>query len=308
VPLWFPVNELLKLTYERSRCIGMAKKIINKKILFIACILCALVAVTVFSTIPVLADNTTQIQTVAIKAVTTSAGTAERVVDGRQFSFRKNTQVVVSGLYGDRYVVKYRNRIYLYAASSIAFKTSKEAVLPTNWPSLEDVLRSTVVTEMKKYLGKPYVWGANGPKEFDCSGLTQYVYRVALGYKMLRTTYQQQHMDDQITMEEAQPGDLLFFKEGIRGERYGVSHTGMYIGNMQMIDAKGKAFGVVTDTLGKGEDQPWPVKVVSPIKAIMRRYPPVAAAKVAELDETPIVVALPNATSLPDSDAQIIIR
>ena len=33
----------------------------------------------------------------------------------------------------------------------------------------------------EKQIGKPYIWGANGPSSFDCSGLTRYIYKEALG-------------------------------------------------------------------------------------------------------------------------------
>jgi peptidoglycan DL-endopeptidase CwlO len=73
--------------------------------------------------------------------------------------------------------------------------------------------------------GKPYVWGATGPNSFDCSGLTQYVYR-QLGRWLPRTTDEQYAATVHIAKAAKQPGDLIFF--GSPGNMY---HMGIYAGN-----------------------------------------------------------------------------
>jgi cell wall-associated NlpC family hydrolase len=78
-------------------------------------------------------------------------------------------------------------------------------------------------------IGKPYVWGATGPGSYDCSGLTQAVWKAA-GVTLPRTTYDQVDAGTTVPLSEAQPGDLVFF--------YGdISHVGVYIGNGMMIHA-----------------------------------------------------------------------
>lgn len=87
---------------------------------------------------------------------------------------------------------------------------------------------STLLNEAYKHLGKAYVFGATGPSNFDCSGFTQYVYRVALGIDISRTTYTQIGYGTPVSQANLQPGDLVFPHSG---------HVGIYIGNGQMIHA-----------------------------------------------------------------------
>ncbi|MEO9224563.1 MAG: NlpC/P60 family protein [Acidimicrobiales bacterium] len=77
--------------------------------------------------------------------------------------------------------------------------------------------------------GKPYQWGGNGPDSFDCSGLTQQSYLRA-GVTIPRVASDQQAALVPVSLDEAQPGDLVFF--GVPA-----THVGMYIGNGNMVDA-----------------------------------------------------------------------
>ena len=86
----------------------------------------------------------------------------------------------------------------------------------------------TLLDEAYKHLGKPYRWGASGPNAFDCSGLTSYVYKQALGITIGGSTYSQIAYGNEVSFEELQPGDLIFPDSG---------HVGIYIGNGQMIHA-----------------------------------------------------------------------
>ncbi|MGW7274207.1 NlpC/P60 family protein [Streptomyces sp. NPDC054864] len=88
---------------------------------------------------------------------------------------------------------------------------------------------SAAVSYAYNALGSPYVWGATGPNAFDCSGLTQAAYRSA-GVGLPRTTYAQIAAGERIPRSQLQPGDLVFFYQGI-------SHVGLYVGNGQMIHA-----------------------------------------------------------------------
>lgn len=78
-------------------------------------------------------------------------------------------------------------------------------------------------------LGKPYVWGANGPDSYDCSGLTQQAWAAA-GVSLTHYTGAQWNEGRAVSRGEAIPGDLVFF--------YGdLSHVGLYIGNGWMVHA-----------------------------------------------------------------------
>lgn len=84
-----------------------------------------------------------------------------------------------------------------------------------------------IVSEAKKHLGKPYVYGATGPSSFDCSGFTQYVYKT-LGINLSRTTYTQIKEGTSVARANLQAGDLVFTNTG---------HVGIYVGGGQIIHA-----------------------------------------------------------------------
>ena len=89
-----------------------------------------------------------------------------------------------------------------------------------------------VINLAKAQLGKPYVWGAEGPNSFDCSGLTQYVYKKAANVSLPRSSKSQGTVGTYVSKSNLQPGDLVFFDSD-----YGntISHVGIYIGNNEMI-------------------------------------------------------------------------
>jgi len=94
--------------------------------------------------------------------------------------------------------------------------------------------REAVVELAYKQLGKKYVWGAEGPNTFDCSGLTWYVYKNATGKTLPRTSIAQSQYGQYVSRSELQPGDLIFSDTDNNGS---VNHVGIYIGNGKMIHA-----------------------------------------------------------------------
>jgi cell wall-associated NlpC family hydrolase len=82
-------------------------------------------------------------------------------------------------------------------------------------------------------IGRPYVWGAEGPRAFDCSGLTQYVYQ-QFGIDLPRRAVSQSRAGDPAG-RRLRRGDLLFFASDRR--RSLVTHVGIYEGGGTMIDA-----------------------------------------------------------------------
>lgn len=84
-------------------------------------------------------------------------------------------------------------------------------------------LNKKVVTEAKRHLGQPYVWGAEGPKQFDCSGLVMYSYG-KFGYKTPRVSEDQFAAARVIPASRARPGDLVFYHDS-EGDVY---HVGIY--------------------------------------------------------------------------------
>ncbi len=78
-------------------------------------------------------------------------------------------------------------------------------------------------------LGKPYSSGASGPDAFDCSGLTQFCYKVGGGVDIPHSSYDQARSGDPVPEKELQPGDIVGF--------HGWGHVGIYIGDGQYIHA-----------------------------------------------------------------------
>ncbi|TLP66143.1 NlpC/P60 family protein [Microbispora tritici] len=93
----------------------------------------------------------------------------------------------------------------------------------------------------KKQIGDPYVWGATGPRSFDCSGLVQFAWRKA-GVKIPRTTWSMLNaVKKKVSLARLKPGDLIFTSGG--------GHVGMYIGNKKVINAPHSGAVVRVDRL-----------------------------------------------------------
>lgn len=67
---------------------------------------------------------------------------------------------------------------------------------------------SRAVAYARSRIGAPYVWGAAGPKAFDCSGLVQWAYRQA-GVSLDRTTYQLVNAGIPVSRSQIREGDLI---------------------------------------------------------------------------------------------------
>jgi peptidoglycan DL-endopeptidase CwlO len=87
--------------------------------------------------------------------------------------------------------------------------------------------------------GAPYRWGATGPTEFDCSGLTSFAYAAA-GAPIPRVSRSQYSVlaaaGRRVGMAELLPGDLVFFATN-PGDPRTIHHVGMYIGKGLMVHA-----------------------------------------------------------------------
>jgi peptidoglycan DL-endopeptidase CwlO len=86
-------------------------------------------------------------------------------------------------------------------------------------------------------LGKPYVWGAEGPSAYDCSGLMQAAWHSG-GVQLTRTTYTQVHDGHATTEAKLSPGDLVF-TPGADGTLAAPGHVGMFIGHGLVVQAPG---------------------------------------------------------------------
>lgn len=102
----------------------------------------------------------------------------------------------------------------------------------------------------KRYLGRRYVWGAVGPRSFDCSGFTQYVMRKSKGVRLPRVSRKQAYYGKYVSRSHLRPGDLVFFDTSRRRRGY-VNHVGIYIGNHKFIHASSARHRVVITSLNR---------------------------------------------------------
>jgi peptidoglycan DL-endopeptidase CwlO len=85
-------------------------------------------------------------------------------------------------------------------------------------------------------IGKPYVWGTEGPSTYDCSGLMWAAYR-STGYQLPRVANDQFHATQEIPPDQLLPGDMLFFSVTSATDWTTISHVAMYVGDGLMIEA-----------------------------------------------------------------------
>ena len=85
-----------------------------------------------------------------------------------------------------------------------------------------------IIEEAYKHIGTPYRYGARGPKAFDCSGFTGYVYR-QLGIELSRSSKDQARDGRAVegTYADMQKGDIIIF--GARANRKSIGHVGIFI-------------------------------------------------------------------------------
>lgn len=101
-------------------------------------------------------------------------------------------------------------------------------------------LRRELVLEALGQIGRPYRYGGNNSDGFDCSGLVQYVYREA-GVQLPRSTREQHAAGKKIDLDEALPGDLLFYR--FSGRK--IDHVAMYLGDGEAVHAPARGRTVI---------------------------------------------------------------
>ena len=124
----------------------------------------------------------------------------------------------------DRYIPAFKaNQGGGYAAAV----ETPAAAAPAPAPSQS--VGEKVLAAARSAIGSPYVYGANGPSAFDCSGLTSWAYQQA-GVSIPRTSQAQASAGTPVSLDALQPGDIIVYYSG-------ASHVGIYTGNGTIIDA-----------------------------------------------------------------------
>ncbi|WP_329581655.1 C40 family peptidase [Kitasatospora sp. NBC_01250] len=98
-------------------------------------------------------------------------------------------------------------------------------------------------------LGKPYVWGGNGPAGYDCSGLVQQAYRRA-GIELPRVADDQYAATTPISSGQLRRGDLIFWSDS--GRPSGIHHVAIYLGDGSYVEAPRPGKKVRVSTLNAG--------------------------------------------------------
>lgn len=152
--------------------------------------------------------------------------------------------------------MKFLSRIFIYTlfTTTASFNSWGAEPDPEMSPAIvETHLKSdrpksqvdSLLSYAKTFRGVPYRHGASGPKGFDCSGFTSYVYK-EFGHKLNRTASGQLSNGKQVNRNELKPGDLVFF--GGRGGGRRIGHVGM----VTKVDGNGHDFTFIHASCSKG--------------------------------------------------------
>ncbi len=125
-------------------------------------------------------------------------------------------------------------------------KAQKKKIKAKRKKQRADRKRASLVRVALNQRGKQYVAGGSGPRVFDCSGFTQYVYKTATGKYLPHYSGSQMHRGKRVSKSNLKPGDLLFYGPG------GSQHVSMYIGKGKMIHATNPRTDVRIDSVNNG--------------------------------------------------------
>ncbi|MBO5278114.1 MAG: SH3 domain-containing protein [Lachnospiraceae bacterium] len=129
------------------------------------------------------------------------------------------------------------------AAKEAQVQAAQQSVvssIPAN--SSNAALREAIVSYALQFVGNPYVYGGNSlTNGTDCSGFVNLVYK-EFGYSLTRRASLQYNDGRRISVDELQPGDLIFYPEPYDPNEIG--HVAMYIGNGQVVHASTASTGI----------------------------------------------------------------
>ena len=147
----------------------------------------------------------------------------------------------------EMWVKPWNNKVYTYTyATTRTLLSSDEA-------------RGEVLQYAKKFLGNPYVWGGTSlTNGCDCSGFAQQIF-ANFGYTLPRTSRQQAKAGTRIPVQEAKPGDLLFYQR----ESGFIYHVMIYLGDGKVIHAGSEATGILISDFNYEKSTEFAVRVIS---------------------------------------------
>lgn len=131
--------------------------------------------------------------------------------------------------------------LFLLLSSTItSCGTQKKYTSGTKQHKSTSLRTSAIVKDARSLIKKPYRYGGEGPRNFDCSGLVAYVY-LKNGVQLPRRSADQARFGRQVSLSQVRPGDLIFFKSGGR-----INHVGI------VTDTRGKYPSMVHSSSSRG--------------------------------------------------------
>jgi peptidoglycan DL-endopeptidase CwlO len=121
------------------------------------------------------------------------------------------------------------------ASTGVAETGGGAGIAGANGPGLTTTEVIDFLKAAESRLGLPYVWGGDGPNDFDCSGLVQWSLAQA-GVVMPRVAAEQALTGPLVPVSDVEPGDLLFYHTDPTAPDY-ISHVAIYIGDGEMLQA-----------------------------------------------------------------------
>lgn len=116
-------------------------------------------------------------------------------------------------------------------------ETTNAAAIEKAWDATPENVVHAMLFALRQ-VGKAYVYATAGPVTFDCSGLTKAAY-AQLHLGLPHFSGAQLHLGTPVTPDVLRPGDLLTYGPD------GSEHVTMYIGDGLVVEAKGRAYGVI---------------------------------------------------------------
>jgi len=105
--------------------------------------------------------------------------------------------------------------------NELAARENTSTLSPRSAKMVDDLL-----AEANRYIGRPYRHGAKGPKAFDCSGFTSYVYK-QFGFNISPASRAQFLVGTKVEKGDLRKGDLVFFTSRSSGKNVG--HVGIVV-------------------------------------------------------------------------------
>ncbi|MCL2043757.1 MAG: C40 family peptidase [Treponema sp.] len=127
---------------------------------------------------------------------------------------------------------------------------SSAPVTPDERAAASEIARSLLLAAAARYEHTPYRYAGITQDGLDCSGLVYLSFLNALGVSVPRSSEGLYTWTVRITLEEAEPGDLLFFRTTGTNR---ITHVGIYTGNRRFIHSASQ--GAVTGVLYSSLDE-----------------------------------------------------